>query len=74
MGKRKSGKSRKMKKHRRAQGVSHIWTKKQKFQSNFKPMDLIYNDLATEKAKKILQRQIDVDLPGLGQNYCLPCE
>ncbi len=38
-----------------------------------KDIDEIYNDLKKENAVKLLTQEIDQDLPGLGQHYCINC-
>lgn len=39
-----------------------------------KDLDQIHEDLKPEKAAKLLQQEIDYDLPGNGQFYCIECE
>lgn len=38
-----------------------------------KDLDQIHQDLKPEKAAKLLSQDVDPDLPGLGQFYCLEC-
>ncbi|XP_078000332.1 zinc finger protein 593-like [Glandiceps talaboti] len=38
-----------------------------------KDLDQIDEDMKTENADKLLNQEIDHDLPGSGQNYCLHC-
>lgn len=35
--------------------------------------DQIYEDLQPENLEKIKQKEADVELPGLGQFYCVAC-
>uniref|UniRef100_A0A1I7SXH2 Zinc finger protein 593 homolog n=1 Tax=Caenorhabditis tropicalis TaxID=1561998 RepID=A0A1I7SXH2_9PELO len=39
-----------------------------------KDLDQIHDDLKPEKAAKLLQQEVDYDLPGNGQFYCIECE
>ena len=36
-------------------------------------IDQIHDDLQPEKAGKLLSQEVDLDLPGSGQHYCLTC-
>ncbi|XP_002742090.1 zinc finger protein 593-like [Saccoglossus kowalevskii] len=38
-----------------------------------KDIDQIHEDMKPEKADKLLNQEVDHDLPGAGQNYCLHC-
>jgi bud site selection protein 20 len=38
-----------------------------------KDMDLIHEDLKPENKGKLENQNIDEDLPGLGQYYCIDC-
>ncbi|CAD6198160.1 unnamed protein product [Caenorhabditis auriculariae] len=39
-----------------------------------KDYDQIHEDLKPEKAAKLMNQEIDLDLPGDGQFYCIECE
>ncbi|KAL6739054.1 hypothetical protein Aduo_012543 [Ancylostoma duodenale] len=39
-----------------------------------KDLDQIHEDLKPSKAAKLLNQEIDLDLPGDGQFYCIECE
>ncbi|VDK41731.1 unnamed protein product [Anisakis simplex] len=39
-----------------------------------KDMDQIAEDLKPEKAAKLLNQEVDYDLPGDGQYYCIECD
>jgi bud site selection protein 20 len=36
-------------------------------------LDQILVDLKPENASKLENQPVDIDLPGLGQHYCVPC-
>lgn len=36
-------------------------------------MDQIVHDLVPENAEKLEKQEVDIDLPGLGQHYCVHC-
>uniref|UniRef100_A0A1I8A1K4 Zf-C2H2_jaz domain-containing protein n=1 Tax=Steinernema glaseri TaxID=37863 RepID=A0A1I8A1K4_9BILA len=38
-----------------------------------KDIDQIHEDLVPEKAAKLLNQEVDYDLPGNGQHYCVEC-
>ncbi|ETN74755.1 zinc finger protein 593-like family protein [Necator americanus] len=39
-----------------------------------KDLDQIHEDLKPNKAAKLLRQEVDFDLPGDGQFYCIECE
>jgi bud site selection protein 20 len=56
------------------QGRGHKTTKKElKAKNKRKHLDEIDADLKPKVAASLLHQEIDYDLPGKGQNYCLHC-
>lgn len=53
-------------------GDTHL-SKKYKTKRRTKDLDEIDNDLKPENAEKLLNQEVDFDLPGEGQHYCLHC-
>ena len=52
----------------------HKTTKRDlKVKNKTKHLDEIDSDLKPKIAKSLLNQEIDYDLPGKGQNYCLHC-
>ncbi|CAB3403564.1 unnamed protein product [Caenorhabditis bovis] len=39
-----------------------------------KDLDQIHEDLKPEKAAKLINQEVDYDIPGNGQFYCIECE
>jgi len=39
----------------------------------FSHLDQLYDDCQPERAEKLQNQEIDYDLPGKGQHYCVPC-
>ena len=56
------------------QGRGHKTTKRDlKAKNKKKHLDEIDSDLKPKIAESLLNQEIDFDLPGKGQNYCLHC-
>merc|ERR1712105_225003 len=56
------------------QGLCHKTTKRDlKAKNKKKHLDEIDSDLKPKIAESLLNQEIDFDLPGKGQNYCLHC-
>lgn len=47
--------------------------KEQKTKRKTKDLDQLYDDCKPERAEKLQNQEIDYDLPGKGQHYCVPC-
>ncbi|EDO34998.1 predicted protein, partial [Nematostella vectensis] len=47
--------------------------KKYRTRKRTKDLDQIHEDLKPVKAAKLLSQEVDTDLPGCGQFYCLQC-
>ncbi|PAV89526.1 hypothetical protein WR25_03026 [Diploscapter pachys] len=39
-----------------------------------KDLDQIHEDLRPDKAQRLMNQEVDLDLPGDGQFYCIECE
>lgn len=70
MGK-KASKNKKSKSHGHKK-ISHLH-KIYKTKRKTKDHDQIHEDLKLKNALKLLNQQVDHDLPGDGQNYCIHC-
>ncbi|KAI8979062.1 hypothetical protein BDF20DRAFT_867427 [Mycotypha africana] len=47
--------------------------RKQRTRAYTRDLDQIHDDLKPENVEKIKHKEIDTDLPGLGQHYCVEC-
>ena len=47
--------------------------KKHRTKRRTKDMDQIHEDMKAENAERIRRQEVDYDLPGAGQHYCLHC-
>ncbi|GBP00536.1 Zinc finger protein 593 [Eumeta japonica] len=54
------------------QGDTHL-KKRWRVRNRKKDLDQVDEDLKEENAEKLLNQDIDLDLPGAAQNYCLHC-
>lgn len=70
MGKKKS--TQKKSKSHSHKKISHFH-KVVKTKRKTKDIDQIHTDLKKENALKLLSQEIDKDLPGSGQHYCVQC-
>ncbi|XP_053617794.1 zinc finger protein 593 homolog [Plodia interpunctella] len=53
-------------------GDTHL-KKRWRVRNRKKDLDQIDSDLNEENAKKLLNQEVDLDLPGAAQHYCLHC-
>lgn len=53
-------------------GDTHL-KKRWRVRNRKKDLDQIDEDLGEEKAEKLLNQDVDLDLPGAAQHYCLHC-
>ncbi|CAH2052390.1 unnamed protein product, partial [Iphiclides podalirius] len=54
------------------QGDTHL-KRRWRVRNRKKDLDEIDNDLKEENAEKLLKQNVDLDLPGAAQHYCLHC-
>lgn len=47
--------------------------KKYRTKRRTKDLDQIHEDLKPENAERLREQEVDLDLPGGGQHYCLHC-
>ena len=47
--------------------------KKHRTKRRTKDMDQIHDDMKAENAERLRSQEVDYDLPGAGQHYCLHC-
>ncbi|ESO93227.1 hypothetical protein LOTGIDRAFT_203978 [Lottia gigantea] len=52
---------------------NHPWAKKGKTKRRIKDLDQIHDDMKPEKADKMLKQDVDYEVPGAAQHYCLHC-
>lgn len=49
------------------------WHRERKTKNYRRDVDQVAEDLSADKLEKTMQREVDGDLPGLGQIYCIHC-
>ena len=47
--------------------------KKHRTKRRTKDMDQIHEDMKAENVERLRRQEVDYDLPGAGQHYCLHC-